>query len=390
MQAVNMRVKAWYGDEIARLPVPDRWRVCVSRPAPARALTDEEIADALRVPVGTATVGELARPAKNAVVVVEDMTRPTPVARVLPALLSELASAGLGRDSVRFVMALGCHRQMPRQEMVRKLGKGSVGEYEVLNHDLDGRFQYCGRTERGTPIYINEAVMSADLRILIGTTYPRGGTGFGGGAKCLVPGVAAQATIEAYHRLPGGGHLEAENDMRHDIEDIARRAGVDCIVNAVLNGDRDIAGLFVGDVVGAHRAAADYCKQVSLFPLVPDVDVVISNAYPFDTNLRYTWRGTWPFAFHAEALKVLVDYCPEGTGYHQLFKARGRPFAVRASTEPSWHLFSPEIGPKEAYEVHPECLFHRRWEDVVRAVESAAGPEPSVAVYPDAGIGWHA
>jgi nickel-dependent lactate racemase len=322
------------------------------------------------------------------VIVVEDMTRPTPVMTLLPALLDELHGLGLDRDSIRFVFALGCHRQMPREEMVKKLGADIVGEYEVLNHDLDGEFQYCGRSSRGTPIYINRNVTASDLKILVGTTYPRGGTGFGGGAKCLVPGVAAQATIETYHRLPGTETLDPNSPMRLDIEEIARKVGINIIVNAVLNGQREIIGLFTGDVVEAHRAAADFCKQTSLFPLIPEADVVISNAYPFDTNMRYTWRGTWPFAYHPKAVKVLVDYSTEGTGYHQYFKARGNPFAVRAKCDPSWHLYSPIIGPKEAYEVHPECLFHRTWASVVATVETAVGRNPRVAVYPDAGIGW--
>jgi len=383
-----MRVKAWYGDESVSLPVPSGWRVLVSSLAPMPALDAEAIRRAIRNPFGVEPLSVSGRGARSAAVVVEDMTRPTPAARILPHLLEELHALGLGKDSIRFVFALGCHRQMPREEMVKKIGADIVGEYETLNHDLDGEFLYCGRSSRGTPIYINRNVLSADLKILVGTVYPRGGTGFGGGAKCLVPGVAAQATIESYHHLPGTEALDPNSPMRLDIEEIARKVGINAIVNAVLNGQREIIGLFVGDVVEAHRAAADFCKQTGLFPLIPEADVVVSNAYPFDTNLRYTWRGTWPFAFHPKAVKVLVDYSPEGTGYHQLFKARGYPFAVRANAEPSWHLYSPIIGPKEAYEVHPDCLFHRTWESVVEWVERVAGQNPRVAVYPDAGIGW--
>lgn len=386
MAEIAMRVQAWYGDEEVSLPIPSGWEVLLSALAPTASLDDEAIRHALCHPIGTEPLRN--RKARSAAVVVEDMTRPTPVARILPALLTELHALGLDNDSIRFVMALGCHRQMPRQEMVKKLGAGVVGEYEVLNHDLDGEFQYGGRSSRGTPIYINRNVMAADLKILVGTVYPRGGTGFGGGAKCLVPGVAAQATIESYHHLPGAEALDPNGPMRRDVEEIARKVGVDFIVNAVLNDRREIVGLFAGDVVEAHRAAADFCKQTSLFPLVPEADVVVSNAYPFDTNLRYTWRGTWPFAYHPRAVKVLVDFSPEGTGYHQYFKARGKPFAVRDSGEPRWHLYSPILGPKEAYEVHPECLFHRTWESVVRTIEELAGKKPRVAVYPHAGIGW--
>jgi hypothetical protein len=61
---------------------------------------------------------------------------------------------------------------------------------------------------------------------------------------------------------------------------------------------------------------------------------------------------------------------------------------MRSGNEPAWHLFSPEIGPKEAYEVHPECLHHATWASIVAEVERSVGKNPLVAVYPDAGIGW--
>jgi lactate racemase len=388
MAELTMRVKAWYGDEVVSLPIPDTWNVRTSRLPDTRALDAEALAGAADTPVGSPTLVEVAAGARSAAIIVEDMTRPTPVAQIVPALLERLHAAGLDEDSIRFVLALGCHRQAPREELVKKLGADIVGRYEVLNHDLDGRFEYCGRSTRGTPIYINEAVMGADLKLIIGTTYPRGGTGFGGGAKCLVPGVAGQATIETYHKLPGGETLSTDSEMRQDIEEIARRVGIDFIVNAVLNGDREIVGLFCGDLVDAHRAAADYVTQVGLFPAVPEADVVISNTYPFDTNMRYTWRGTWPFSHHRDALKILVDYATEGAGYHQLFKGGGLPFAVRSEGEPSWRLFSPIIGPKEAYEVHPNCELFTRWEELVALVEREAGPAPTVAFYPHAGMGW--
>lgn len=388
MAELTMRAKAWYGDETVALPIPDTWNVATSRPAHTTPMTSAEMGGAIDDPVGSAPLREVAANAGSAVIIVEDMTRPTPTSRIISLLLERLHASGLDEDSIRFVMALGCHRQMPREEMAKKLGRDVVGRYETLNHDLDGRFEYCGRSSRGTPIYIPEAVMGADLKLIIGTTYPRGGTGFGGGAKCLVPGVAGQATIETYHKLPGGEPLSTDSEMRQDIEEIARRVGIDFIVNAVLNGDREIVGLFCGDLVEAHRAAADHVKQVSLFPTLPDADVVISSAYPFDTNMRYTWRGTWPFSHHRDALKILVDYATEGAGYHQLFKGGGLPFAVRSGGEPSWRLYSPIIGPKEAYEVHPECELHTEWSSLVELVGSVAGTSPKVAFYPDAGMGW--
>ena len=61
---------------------------------------------------------------------------------------------------------------------------------------------------------------------------------------------------------------------------------------------------------------------------------------------------------------------------------------MRSEGEPAWRLFSPIIGPKEAYEVHPNCELFTRWEELVVLVEREAGSSPRVAFYPHAGMGW--
>ena len=390
MAQLKMPVMAWYGDKQASLSIPDSWQAERCAPPLCPPLSREQMRAALQNPIGTPALREIAarKSARSAAVVVEDMTRPTPTRLFIPLLLDELRAAGLGEDAVRFVFALGCHRQAPRAEMVKKLGHNVVGRYETLNHDLTGKFRDLGVSERGVPIRISEAVMSADLKILIGTAYPRSGTGYGGGAKCLVPGTAAFETIKAYHGLRGGEHLRTDSEMRQEIEWIARTAGVDMIVNAVLNGKRQIAALFAGDVVQAHRAAAECVNQTALTPTAKEADVVVSNAYPFDTNLRYTWRGTWAFEAHPNALRILVAYSPEGSGYHQLFKAGGVPFAPPPSGEPSFHLYSPLIGAREVNEVLANVQHHASWESILQLVKEKKGRSPRIAFYPYAGVGW--
>lgn len=392
MAQLKMPVMAWYGDKQAALPIPDSWRAERCAPPLRPPLSRERMRAALQNPIGTPPLREIAsqKSARSAAVVVEDMTRPTPTRLFIPLLLKELRAAGLGEDNVRFVFALGCHRQAPRGEMVKKLGRNVVGRYETLNHDLTGKFRDLGVSERGVPIRISEAVMSADLKILIGTAYPRSGTGYGGGAKCLVPGAASFETIKAYHSLRGGEHLSLKSDMRQEIEQIARTADVDMIINAVLNGNRQIVGLFAGDLIKAHRAAAECVNQTALTPTAPEADVVVSNAYPFDTNLRYTWRGAWAFEAHPNALRILVDYSPEGSGYHQLYKAGGVPFAPPPDGEPAFHLYSPLIGAREVNEVLADVQHHASWESVLQLVKEKKGETPKIAFYPHAGVGWRA
>ena len=49
--------------------------------------------------------------------------------------------------------------------------------------------------------------------------------------------------------------------MRNRGEEVAGRVGLDVIVNAVLNHRREVAGLFVGDFIHAHRQAAGFALE---------------------------------------------------------------------------------------------------------------------------------
>ena len=52
-----------------------------------------------------------------------------------------------------------------------------------------------------TKIFINEEVMKCDFKIAIGMVVPHPASGFGGGGKIIMPGVASFDTIEHNHRM---------------------------------------------------------------------------------------------------------------------------------------------------------------------------------------------
>ena len=51
----------------------------------------------------------------------------------------------------------------------------------------------------GGPVYLNRHFLDADLRIVVGGAVPHNETGFGGGAKMVVPGLAGRLTIAHFH-----------------------------------------------------------------------------------------------------------------------------------------------------------------------------------------------
>ena len=58
-----------------------------------------------------------------------------------------------------------------------------------------------GTTPLGTDIYLNKLVMDADKILLTGEITYHQMTGYTGGAKSLLPGVAALQSINKHHAL---------------------------------------------------------------------------------------------------------------------------------------------------------------------------------------------
>lgn len=83
----------------------------------------------------------------------------------------------------------------------------------------------------------------------------------------IMPGLCGIDTPVSVHgeqakrRKPALAVLEG-NEMRAEVEAIAYQAGLDIIVNAVGNSHGEISGLFVGDLVAAHRTGVEMAKRI--------------------------------------------------------------------------------------------------------------------------------
>lgn len=291
---IRLPYRAWHGDQPVDLPVPDSWTIERLDPIDAPALRPEQIEEAIHCPIGTERLRDIAAQRSSAIIVVEDITRPTRVARILPAVLCELKSAGMSEEKVSILFASGAHRPMTEREIDLKIPPRIRGRMKVYVHDFMGNdVKYVGRIAGG-PVYLNRHFLQADMRICIGTVMPHNETGFGGGAKLLVPGIAGHKTIAFLHgALPPRprGTLDLcdlDCDRRGWIETVAQEVRMDVAVCSVVNSNRETVGLYVGDCIKAHRAAAscacDTGRTLVDLDRVSAADAVLANAYPLDTD----------------------------------------------------------------------------------------------------------
>jgi lactate racemase len=193
MNTVSVPWGMWYGDRVD-LSFPESWQVQVAHMRGGPDIGEDGIRAAFATPVGSPPLRELARGRRDATILFDDLSRPTPAYRIVPYLLEELAAAGLGDDQVRIVFGLGCHRALTRDDMIKKLGADLVQRLHVTNHNTHDNLEFIGVSSHGVPVWVNRDFARADCRIAAGMIAPHGPF-FGGGAKLVMPGVSGYQTV---------------------------------------------------------------------------------------------------------------------------------------------------------------------------------------------------
>lgn len=286
------------------------------------------IRESLESPIGCGPLSELARGAKNVLIIADDLTRPTPVKLILPEILVKLNLANIRDVNIRIMIATGTHRPMTYTELVSKLGEGIPDRFEVLNHRYDDieNLVTLGKTPSGIPITVNRNVIDSDFIIGIGNIVPHRYCGWAGGAKIIQPGVSGEETTAATHLMitkdPQARLGQEENTVRREIEDVAEQVGLNFIVNTILNHEQKIIAVVAGEMRKAFRAGVDIAKSVCGAEFRIPADIVIASSYPVDINLWQAGKALYSADLVAKngGLIILVSPCSEGVGEHGSFR----------------------------------------------------------------------
>jgi len=343
-----------FGQGFLEMPISEGIEVLLPEELPAAAANEFE--RSMDQPIGK-NFDEF-EGCKSASILISDITRPSPSHLILPALVRRLKE--LQVRELRIVFALGTHRKMTSEEE-KKLLK-DFAKLPHMQHD-PRRCILMGQTTRGTPVEILEEVASSDLIIATGNIEYHYYAGYSGGAKALLPGVSSERSVIKNHELMRdqkavSGRLDSP--VRQDMEEAAQIAGLDFILNVVLNSKKEIVRAVAGDFIQAHRAGASVVDHMYRRPVEPaEIVVACAGGRPKDLNLFQAQKAldNSKNAAVPGGTIILVAECSEGLG-HPVFE---RWACEAKSAEDCWQRFGREyeFGGHKAAFLARESLRHQ-------------------------------
>jgi nickel-dependent lactate racemase len=318
-----MKVELAYGQGHLPVEFPAE-RTTVIQPANRPGLEDERSAvfHALDNPIGASPLREWISPNQKVCILFTDLTRATPNHRLIPWLLEYLKF--VPRENILLINQLGTHRPNTPRELEVLLTPEVVRDYKVINHEPENpaALVQFGVTHDGTPALINREFVESDVRIVTGFIEPHFFAGFSGGPKGIMPGVAGLETVVSNHGAKNIGNPNSTfgvtegNPIWEEMRDIALRTGPSFLLNVALNDERDITGVFAGDLLRAHKVGCEFVRQTAMqkFDAPFDIVVTTNSGYPLDLNL---YQGVKGMSAGARVIKpggtlILACECREG------------------------------------------------------------------------------
>jgi nickel-dependent lactate racemase len=260
-------------------------------------------------------------------------------------ILDYLNRAGVRDADVTLVFAPGTH---PHRNVDEKLGPrliGRVGRYVKHDASDDSQLAFVAYTSAGNAIWLNRAVVEADVVVGVGEISPNGHAGWCGGGKILVPGVAGRATVEQNHRTLMTADCQTGladgNRLRRDIEEAADLARLTFKIDVLVNSDQRIVDVYSGEHRQEHRAALPKAREIWMTKLDP-VDIAVY--HPGDGRDRYLESSLWislDSAFLATKPDGVILWIASASGGYAAGK--GLPFRADFSSRELFKLSSPEI-----------------------------------------------
>ena len=282
-----------YGKDFLQVKVPPWCDILKMRSAPALKNPREQIKNALSNPIGSPPIEDIVAsyksPSKVSVAIaVSDNTRPVPYSAekedgILLPILKRLKKAGIKDKNIKIIVGTGTHLPTSNQWKKEAFGKSITDKYRIIDHNCTSSdLSYLDNID-GVLVKINREFLEADVHIVTGLVEPHFMAGVSGGRKAICPGLVNMETTYLFHGAefmdnPNATNLILRNNPCHNFAlKVARKVRVDFSVNAILNGEMKLAGIFAGDLEKAHLEAVKEVKKYCVIPVNHEYDTVLTH-----------------------------------------------------------------------------------------------------------------
>ncbi len=322
---VMKTVSLLYGKTGMAVTVPASTDVLAGGHIPALHQPREAVRKALASPIGSKPLAELVRLSRprTVAITVSDITRPVPDPVFLPPLLDCLNAAGVSDAQIVIIIGTGMHRPSTPAERETIVGAAVLERVEVIDHTAD-RPETLVRISDDPPVSVNRRFAEADFRIVTGYIEAHFMAGFSGGRKGVCPALVDLATVQRFHGYEVLAHPKAETGLLdgnpcHQIAlTVARKVGVDLLFNVAITRDRRIAGIYCGDLEGAHLAGCQDVARWTAAQVGSPYDLVVTSGggYPLDATFYQTVKGMCAAlpALGPHSTLLIASQCSEQVG----------------------------------------------------------------------------
>jgi len=290
----------------------------------------EIVEKALDEPIDSPPLSQLAKNNDEALIITSDHTRPVPSSITLPILLNRIREAN-PEIKVKILIATGLHRAPTKKEQIDKFGKKIVENENIIVHDSKDHeaIEKVGTLPSGGELHLNRNILQTDLLIADGFIEPHFFAGFSGGRKSVLPGVAGYNTVLGNHcaEFISSNHAKTgilkNNPIQKDMLYAADKAGLDFILNVIINSEKEIIRAFAGDYNTAHQQGVNFLKdKAAVKNERTDIVITSNGGYPLDQNIYQSVKGmTAGEACCKEGgVIIMVAGCADGAGGESFYK----------------------------------------------------------------------
>lgn len=323
-----MDIKIPYGHDKIGFCIPNESFAGMYDPEPKEPESNpvDVVEHAIDNPIGCMPLKDVIGYDRSVNILIDDMTRPTPIKLILPPLIKKVKEAGVSDKNIKIVVALGSHHYMTEDQLMERVGEDIFKKYRVVNSEFRRQedLVYLGTAPDGSRVTASKEAMDSEIRIGVGNLCPHSTMGWTGGCKILFPGVTSEDTVAQFHYQGG---LSETNDFGNEncsvrlmVEKWVDTIGLHFIVNTILTPAFEIYGVVAGHYITAHRKGVEIAKEIMGYKVTEKVDIVVASAFPYDFDIGQAMKAVGAaegaLKYETGGTIILVSPIDEGFGVH--------------------------------------------------------------------------